>query len=56
MSFGDKYYVGHTKNEGPQVFASDSPEAATPEASGYESVDGPFDTKEEAESLIDDPD
>ncbi|MBA7670204.1 hypothetical protein ES703_78349 [subsurface metagenome] len=52
MSFMDKWYVGHKDNGASEVFTSDDPKRATAEASGYDSVDGPFD-EEEAESLID---
>ena len=50
----DKYYVGCY--EGPHgcksdVFAADSPDEATPEISGYDTVEGPFDTKQEAEEF-----
>ena len=49
----DKWYVGYPSEEDslssvPQLFQADHPKHATPEASGYESVIGPFDTKSEA--------
>ena len=49
-----KYYVGYSEStHGPKtdVFGADSPDEATPEASGYDSVEGPFDTIEEAEEV-----
>jgi hypothetical protein len=44
----DKYYIGYDEQNRPEVFACDDPKYATPEASGYTSVEGPFDTLEEA--------
>ena len=47
----DKWYIGYIEQtDQTQIFASDDPTKATPEASGYDSVDGPFDTEEEAEA------
>jgi hypothetical protein len=46
----DKYYWGYVYYEKMwQLFASDDPKQATPEASGYWAVSQAFDTKEEAE-------
>ena len=45
----DKYYVGYDENGEAEVFASDDPKYGTPEYSGYDAVDGPYDTKQEAE-------
>ncbi len=50
----DKYYVGWTDSAyGPRcdVFTADSPDEATTEVSGYDTVEGPFDTIEEAEEI-----
>jgi hypothetical protein len=44
----DRYYWGLYEG-GWQLFAADDPREATPERSGYEAVDGPYDTREEAE-------
>jgi hypothetical protein len=44
----DKFYIGLHNGEW-QVFAADDPKEATPEASGYDAVDGAYDTQEEAE-------
>jgi len=49
-----KYYVGWCDGvHGPKcdVFSVDSPDEATTEASGYDTVEGPFDTIEEAEEI-----
>jgi hypothetical protein len=49
-----KYYVGWTDGvHGPKcdVFTVDNPCDATTEASGYDTVEGPFDTIEEAEEI-----
>ncbi len=52
-----KYYIGTVDNDfdryKQEVFAVDFPNQATPEESGYDSVEGPFDTKEEAEDCSD---
>lgn len=46
----DKYYWGYLKDSGEwQLFAADDPKYATPEGSGYDDVQGPYDTREEAE-------
>ena len=51
MSFLDKWYVGRNPYRVPELFTSDDPEQATPEASGYEKVDGPFDDEDEARAI-----
>lgn len=43
----DKWYVGYADGRA-QLFQADHPKYATPAASGYDSVIGPFNTKEEA--------
>ncbi len=46
-----KYYVGWFDGvHGPKcdVFGADSPDEATTETSGYDTVEGPFETEEEA--------
>lgn len=47
-----KYYIGESEAGTLEVFAADDPKHATPEASGYVSVSGPYDTQEEAEEEI----
>lgn len=61
MSFMDKWYIGRGKtayypNGKTDLFMADNPDDATPEASGYDSVDGPFDTEEEAQAYVRDKD
>ncbi len=49
-----KYYVGWFDGvHGPKcdVFGADSPDEATTEASGYDTVEGPFETEEEAKEI-----
>lgn len=47
----DKYYIGLYEGEW-QLFVADDPKEATPERSGYEAVDGPFDTEEDARQAL----
>ena len=52
MSYKTKYYAGYVEERDYwEPFGSDSPEEATPEASGYDLVDGPFDTYEDAQEF-----
>lgn len=47
----DKWYVGYNADwDQYETFSCDNPDDATPEASGYETVEGPFDSKEEADA------
>jgi hypothetical protein len=49
----DKFYLGYLAQEDRwQLFAADDPKYATPEASGYDDVSGPYDTREEAEEAL----
>ena len=50
MKNTEKYYIGIGEFETGTVFCSDNPQDATPEYSGFDVVDGPFDTEEEAEA------
>jgi len=44
-----KYYIGYSEDRKFwEPFGSDDPTEATPESSGYDKVEGPFDTPSEA--------
>jgi hypothetical protein len=44
----DKFYIGFDTRLRGEVFSSDDPSQATPEATGYFAVSMAFDTEEEA--------
>lgn len=46
----DKWFIGYDEDCVAELFMASNPEEADPQWSGYNSVDGPFDTKEEAEA------
>lgn len=45
----DKWYLGSTEAGRIDIFACDDPKQATPDASGYYEVDGPYTTRQDAE-------
>ena len=51
MSFLDKWYVGWNQYDEFNIFKTQFPTKATPEVSGYDRVEGPFDTEEEAQAV-----
>jgi len=49
----DRYYIGVIEESGKrEVFASNEQDEPTPQTSGYDEVEGPFDTKQEAEESL----
>jgi hypothetical protein len=44
----DRYYIGYDQHGRGEVFGWDLEEEPTPDDTGYESIEGPFDTSEEA--------
>lgn len=47
-----KFYIGTSDLGRRDVFEWDEKTDPTPEDTGYESIEGPFDTKEEAEDNL----
>lgn len=50
----NNWYIGYSESKRTwEVFSCDNPKQATIEASGYEKVEGPFLTEEEANETAD---
>ena len=48
MTWGKKWYIGRNPYSEPELFTSDDPAQATPEASGFKRVDGPYNDEDDA--------
>lgn len=49
-----RFYLGYSgENRRWEIFTADRPADATPEETGYDEVEGPYDSKQDAQEALD---